>query len=419
MIAVYFGVYGSWPRAKGETVRCLVLAVSKEQARLVRNYCLAILESRPAFQRLITATDADSISLSTGVTIQVVSNSYRSIRGPSVALAVFEEVAFWYSENTTNPDKEVLRAVRPSMLTMPGALLIGISSPYARRGLLWEKYKKHYGRDGKVLVWKADTKTMNPAVDPDIIADAYVDDPIAAAAEYGAEFRSDIESYVTLEVVEALISHGVFERPPIGGVRYHAFCDPSGGGNDSMTLAIAHMHKDLATLDCVREIKPKFSPEIVVAEFAAILKSYRVSKVIGDRYAAEWVVDAFKKHSITYVHSEKSKSEIYVELLPILNSGKADLLDHKVMLNQLVGLERRVSRGGRDSIDHPPGGHDDLANAVAGVITNLRGKIGSYDTTLDWVSNRSDENNWNHKAKMAYVASGGRLNSNFRFGRGW
>jgi hypothetical protein len=33
---------------------------------------------------------------------------------------------------------------------------------------------------------------------------------------------------------------------------------------------------------------------------------------------------------------------------------------------QLCGRERRTARGGRDSIDHAPGGHDDLANAVAG-----------------------------------------------------
>jgi hypothetical protein len=33
-----------------------------------------------------------------------------------------------------------------------------------------------------------------------------------------------------------------------------------------------------------------------------------------------------------------------------------------------LGLERRTSRGGRDSIDHAPGSHDDLANAAAGAI---------------------------------------------------
>ena len=136
-LGVYFAVYGEWPRAKGETVRCLVIAVSKEQAKIVRDYCQAILESRPGLSRLITAMDADSITLSNGIQIVTVANSYRSIRGPTVVAAIFEELAFWRSDYSANPDKEVLRAVRPSMLTVPGALLLGISSPYALSALLF------------------------------------------------------------------------------------------------------------------------------------------------------------------------------------------------------------------------------------------------------------------------------------------
>ena len=39
-----------------------------------------------------------------------------------------------------------------------------------------------------------------------------------------------------------------------------------------------------------------------------------------------------------------------------------------------MDLERRTSRGGRDSIDHAPGAHDDLPNAVAGVLVRGRDK---------------------------------------------
>ena len=37
------------------------------------------------------------------------------------------------------------------------------------------------------------------------------------------------------------------------------------------------------------------------------------------------------------------------------------------MVNQLASLERRTSRGGKATIDHSPGAHDDVANVVAGV----------------------------------------------------
>src|SRR5262249_25968211 len=65
----------------------------------------------------------------------------------------------------------------------------------------------------------------------------------------------------------------------------------------------------------------------------------------------------------------ESKSDLYLNLLPILNSRRVDLLDHPKLVNQLCSLERRTSRAGRDSIDHPPSAHDDVANAVAGVVS--------------------------------------------------
>ena len=58
-------------------------------------------------------------------------------------------------------------------------------------------------------------------------------------------------------------------------------------------------------------------------------------------------------------------------MLPLLNAKRVELLEHARLSAQLVNLERRTSRGGRDSIDHSPGGHDDIANAVAGVLVML------------------------------------------------
>ncbi|HEX7618777.1 MAG TPA: hypothetical protein VF480_08675, partial [Verrucomicrobiae bacterium] len=68
----------------------------------------------------------------------------------------------------------------------------------------------------------------------------------------------------------------------------------------------------------------------------------------------------------------KTKNDIYRDLLPIINSRQCDLLDHPRLFGQLVSLERRTARGGRDSIDHPPGAHDDIANSVAGVVVQTR-----------------------------------------------
>jgi len=185
-------------------------------------------------------------------------------------------MAFWPTDDSAQPDYEILDALRPGMATIPNAMLLCASSPYAQRGALWDAHRRHYGKDGDpVLVWQADTRTMNPTVPQRIIDEAMERDPASAAAEYGAQFRSDIESFVNRESVEACVSVGVRERAPMPGVRYSAFVDPSGGSADSMTLAIGHREDGVAVLDATRERRPPFSPEDVVQEFAALLKTYR------------------------------------------------------------------------------------------------------------------------------------------------
>ncbi len=257
----------------------------------------------------------------------------------------------------------------PAMATIPGAMLLCASSPYARRGAMWDAYKRYFGSaDPNVLVWKAATRVMNATVPQRVIDDAMERDPASAGAEYMAEFRTDVDSFVSREVVEACVEDGVFERAPISTPRYVAFVDPSGGSADSFTAAVAHMEGEQVILDAMRERKPPFSPETVAKEFAQFFLSYRVASVRGDRFAGEWPREQFRKHGVDYVPADKTRSELYLEMLPRLNSRRVALLDDKRLVTQLVGLERRTSRAGKDSIDHAPGGHDDVANAAAGAI---------------------------------------------------
>jgi hypothetical protein len=226
---------------------------------------------------------------------------------------------------------------------------------------------------------------MNPTVPQRVIDDAAERDPASADAEYGAQFRSDVESFVSREAVEACVSIDVRERAPVSGVYYQAFIDPSGGSADSMTLAIGHRQEDVVIVDALRERKPPFSPEDVVSEFSELLASYKIIKIQGDRYAGEWPRERFMEHHISYEASAKPKSDLYRDLLPILNSRRLDLLDHPKLINQICSLERRTARGGRDSIDHAPGAHDDIANSVAGLAATTASKY-RYPSNMDWVS---------------------------------
>jgi hypothetical protein len=356
--------------AAGEVATVAVIASDRRQARTVLRYILGLLRAVPALAATIEGETAESVTLTNSVVLEVHTASYRVTRGYTLAAVLADEIAFWPTEDSANPDLEIIRAVRPGLASLPHSLLLLASSPYARRGVLWNTYRSHFGKDdASVLVWQASTERMNPTVDQAIIAEAREEDPAAASSEYDAQFRDDIAAFVSREIVHACTVPGRFEVPPMPNCKYHAFVDPSGGSADSMTLAISHAVGDAGVmLDAVREVRPLFSPEDVVTEFATLLQFYGLSRVTGDRYAGEWPRERFRVHGITYDLSEKPKREIYRDVLPMLNAGRCELLDLPRLATQFCGLERRTARGGRDSIDHGPGGHDDVANAAAGAL---------------------------------------------------
>jgi hypothetical protein len=247
------------------------------------------------------------------------------------------------------------------------------SSPYAKRGELYNLWKRHFGPAGDplILVSQATSRQMNPTLPQSVVDRAMERDPADARAEYLAEFRSDVGAFIDSEIVAACVMRGVHELLPARSVSYKAFVDPSGGSSDSFSCAIGHHHgtRDVCIVDAIREFVPPFSPEAVVAELSQLLRSYHISTVTGDRYGGEWPREAFSRYGISYELSPLPKSGLYGALLPLLNSGRIDLLDNQRLISQLTNLERRVKRGSREQIDHPTGSgyHDDLSNSVAGL----------------------------------------------------
>lgn len=362
--------------APGETGVVLILASDKEQAKVIFSYALALIEEAPALRSMIVGKTKETIDLSNHIRIATGVSSLKSVRGYTIVACLSDEIAFWSDADGANPAAEVLNAVRPGMSSIPGAILLGLSSAYAKRGYLFETSKTYFGKNGaSVLVWKGATREMHSAIRQSVVDAAYARDPSAARSEYGSEFRDDIESFIPLAVVEARIVAKRYELPPVDSMAYSAFVDPSGGSSDSMTLAISHKSGAVAVLDVLREVTAPFSPDAVVKEFCGILRRYRIGTMKGDAYAGDWPREKFRQNGISYLVSEKNRSELYLDLLPLLMSGQCELLDNTRLKNQLVGLERRTSRSGKDSIDHTPGSHDDVANVAAGALVEVASKL--------------------------------------------
>jgi hypothetical protein len=368
----------------GERGLVLFLAQNVKQAQVAFNYCAAIFADVPLLSDLVRSTTADTISLTNGIDLEIRAASFRGLRGVTAVAVIGDEASFWRTDElSANADAEILNAIRPALATTGGPLIV-ISTPYAQQGAVYETWRSHFGAKGdpKILVAQGASRDFNPSLPQSVVDRALERDALAAAAEYLGQFRGDVQQFVSREVVEGCVSRHVFERQPIGSMQYHAFVDPSGGSSDSMTLAISHREQNgTIVIDCLRERRAPFSPDAVVADFAETLRIYRLGAVWGDHYGGEWPRERFSKHGITYYAAGKAKSDIYLHALPLLMSGRIDLLDNERLINQLCSLERRTGRGGKDSIDHRAGAHDDVANACCGVIHQAREPV---QQTLVW-----------------------------------
>ena len=386
-LAIFQGCFVKHDLAAGETGFVLVLAASRDQARVVFSYIQAFLESSPVLRQEVDVVTQSEIRLKSGVIISTHANSFRSIRGRTLLACIFDEVALWRDEVSATPDIEVYRAVLPALMTTKG-MLIGISTPYRRVGLLYQKHRDHFGQaSDDVLVVQGPSTAFNPNLSQSEIDSAIADDREGATAEWEAEFRGDIASFLDEATIDAAVDHSrPPELPPRDKFSYSAFCDPSGGRHDAFTICIGHKEGESFVCDVIRARKPPFDPGQVVEEYCELCKQYRVSTVHGDNYSGEWVAAEFAKHNIDYKPAEKPKSALYVECLPLWARGQISIPNFQPLIRELRLLERKVHRGGKDTVDHPPRGSDDLANSVCGCAWHAVGDDFAFDGSLDWVS---------------------------------
>jgi Terminase large subunit, T4likevirus-type, N-terminal len=214
LVAVFLACFKDYRGylAPGERAMILIIAADRSQAQVIFRYCKGFLEAIPMLAKMVETERTESLDLANRVTIQVATCSYRSVRGVTCAAVICDEVAFWRGDDGANPATEVLRALRPRLATIPDSILLGISSPYMRSGPLWQAFHDHHGKeDSDLLCWQADSKTMNPTISQALIDRDYALDPEAAASEWGAQFRTDLESFLSPEAIQSVVIPGRYE----------------------------------------------------------------------------------------------------------------------------------------------------------------------------------------------------------------
>jgi hypothetical protein len=182
VIATYLACFKDWRQylGPGEKAWIFVLAVDKLQARVVHGYIKGFFKGSKFLSKLIEKETTEELWLKNDVVIAIKTSSFRSVRGYSIGACVLEELCFWRGDETSaNPDREIVAAIRPALITIPESILIGISSPYMRAGFLYDQYKRYFGQDDGPLIWQAPSRVMNPTLDEKLIEKSITEDPEA------------------------------------------------------------------------------------------------------------------------------------------------------------------------------------------------------------------------------------------------
>lgn len=361
------------------TFALLVAQDERGVKRTLFSYAREPFRSVPVFAREVERETADTVELSSGASLGCYPCRPAAVRGVRASVVAVDELAYFTATDGRPTDREMLRAIRPTLATTGGKLLI-LSSPYGQSGALWDLHRQHHGReDSPVLIWQASAPEMNPTLAPDYLARMEQDDPEAYRSEVLGEFRAGIASLFDAEALDACVARGVREVPPVPGTSYRAHYDASGGRSDAAAISIGHREKALLRLDCVRRWPAPHNPETVIGEAADVLRAYGLPEVQIDRFGGDFPIRAFERAGIRAFVAEKATSDHYLSMLPRVNSASLVLLDLPDLLRELRGLERRRGSSGKDHVDHRGGAHDDAAAAVAGLVALLSARRGVSD----------------------------------------
>jgi hypothetical protein len=380
VLCVYLATMCTWDDclALGERGLALFMAPTEDQADVSFRYACALVEGSTILSALVVKRIDGLLELNNRVDLQIIPASWRRSRGRTAIAICLDECAFLAtSDDSLNRDTEIVTALRPSLATTGGPMLL-TSSPSTFEGVVARVFKRHHGPagDARVVVVQSDTAGLNPSLPRAVIDRAYDDDPESAGSEFGGAFRQPISAFLTRALVERAVVPGRIEGIALPGVKYQAHVDVAGGtGQDSFAAAIGHVMRDggrdIAVLDVVFEARPPFDPDVVVERLAAILRMWGVHAVTADSYASGWPVTSFARVGINYQRAPLTTSEIYLHCVPLFTAGRAQLLDHARLVDQLAGLRRRVGSAGKETVSHMAGAHDDLATAVCGLLWKL------------------------------------------------
>ncbi len=375
LMSAYYAIWGGWEKdlQAGEHPMSFVISPTVTQTRVFLDYTKALFKLKH-LRHLVERELQESIWLKSGSRIEARPASWRSSRGWTAGFLALEECAYFrFETESAVRDVEIYTSLKPATSTIRNSLTVGVSTPFARQGLLFSKFTQNWGKPGPVVCWRLPTWRMNLTLTEESLRRDFAESLGEAEfnCEFGAQEREDIEQFLPGALVDAAVVKGRTVLPWKRGFEYVGFCDPSEGlrkSGDSMTFAVSHRGADKCVLDVLLEFRPPFDPKQVIEAIASTAAQYHISKIVQDRHAIGWIGADLRRFNITVEASEFDKSKIYEFFAVLMSKSQVELLDSERLRVQIMGLQKFLKSGGGVTIDHLRGGKDDCINSASGSL---------------------------------------------------
>lgn len=376
----------------GQVPAALIIAPNKKLRREAVNYALGAMRADARLREMlklpkgtqetdtpeefsIRRPDGKIVSFEGGVATV---GGYGG-RGRALVFLALEECAFFRDKGSKVNDEDILKAAEIAVL--PDGQTVIMSSPWARRGVLWRMYHENFGHPVSALCFWAPTTVLNPAAwIAKKVAQFRKRDPDAAKTECDAEF---LEAGTIIFFDPTLIENCIDDtlnpgRTPRPGETTRAGGD-MGLRSDSATLAIGHLVGQQILTGALLELRPEpgkpLKPSEVAKTFAQECAQHGVTYYTADGHY--W--DSTLEHmgTIPCAQATLAPHEYFVRARMLMREGRPKMPRNDRLIQQMQEVEGRPVAGGGMKIHMPrwnTGGHGDLAQAWVLMVSSFGGE---------------------------------------------
>ncbi len=419
VIAIYCAISNNWKPFLKKTpfATVLIMSHSREFSDEVLEVIRTLIEASHILSALVNKDKKNTSSTMnlkvpwiingsqiqySRVQIKVAAASSKTTRGVAACAILCDEIAFWnLDENMKETDAKIMKAVRPSMKQFREfAMLIKLSSPGIKQGILHDEYKKH--RAGELppayAVFKAPSWMMAPddVMPNSEFKEEFDLDPDSFDQEYRGNFADSLSFFITPEYIDmAVLKKVTFQAPEADAVKYEAAIDAAYKGDRFTFSVTAYVNGRLKQYMSKgwQGTKQKPVSSYEVAEFIRnVCKQFNIDEVAADQYAFQPLKEIFGTYGVNlkeYVFTPAFKKKIYWNLKKLVHSQQADLLDNEIQTRELKELIVEQGQSGNIKIGHPAGGTDDFADSLAVAAFIATEQIGQG--TFEVITNTSGQ----------------------------